>query len=224
MNASNFNPSNELVGVLNNSDLDLVFLSGNNVLYTSEVDDAWYSAHRYIGDAHSPTFNGVMKAYISDEPASPLGCSSHYEICNPESSAEQGCPVSGGVQDLLYPNLPEENKAFSIAPWITNQFSELTSTITSLSITSLTSRYGLNLGVQSSIPNNQWQSEVENWHNIGLTSLQNVINTAIGPGDSDILKYFWKPPKSDLQKYFCKNQVCGDSFAPLFYALRVPVY
>lgn len=34
------------------------------------------------------------------------------------------------------------------------------------------------------------------------------MDYAVGPGDPEMLKYFWAKPENDIEKYLCKSQVC----------------
>lgn len=62
--------------------------------------------------------------------------------------------------------------------------------------------------LQGALPANQWQLDVEYWHNIALAALQGLrVDSAAGPGNSGMLKYFWNKPHNDDEKYLCRNQV-----------------
>ncbi|KAL9108103.1 MAG: hypothetical protein Q9227_007078 [Pyrenula ochraceoflavens] len=202
-----FIPTDELAGVLNDSDLVLIFLAANDVTYTTEINDDWYSAHRFVEFVYEKELSGGTHAYLADEPASTLGCTLHYEICYPDSSTKKGCPISGGIIDVQDPsNLPSESEDYSFISWVSREYQDLRSVIATLSIASLTARHSLATGGQGPLPDDQWQLEVENWHNITLSSFQNSINAAVGPNDPTFLKYFWGPPDSDTASYLCKNQ------------------
>lgn len=173
------------------------------------MNDDWYAAHRPIGTIRNqqPSDSGHAFVYAADEAAAVLGCQVHYQICRPKSSPRHSCPVSGGYDDLSFPNILEDKEANGLIEWFFNSILALPDVVGSLMTSSLTSRHGLADGTQGPLPDDQWQSEVENWHNITLTSLQSVVNSAIGPNDPGILKYFWASPKTSGQKYLCKNQV-----------------
>ncbi|KAL9110933.1 MAG: hypothetical protein Q9227_004548 [Pyrenula ochraceoflavens] len=211
VNESSFLPDKGFLQDPMDSDIVLMFLSANEVLYTDQVDDDWYAAHRNAGEfsATDPSASGEGHVYMSDEPASPLGCTVHYEGCYPSTSPQQGCPVSGGLIDVSNPWNPDEPGVSEIArviSWITSQFLDLNGVMDSLQISSLTSRHFLNQGTQVGLPDNQWQMEVEYWHDIGLASLQGIVSAAAGPDDPGIQESFWAPPNTQETEYLCKNQ------------------
>ena len=80
-----------------------LFLSANDVLYTSQINDDWYSAHQFVEDFHDSTGGngppGNVSIYFADEPASASGCKAHYQICGPEPFT-RNCTVSGGLLDI----------------------------------------------------------------------------------------------------------------------------
>lgn len=72
----------------------------------------------------------------------------------------------------------------------------------------LTSRNHLVGGIQGSLPEDQWQLEVENWNSISLASLQGgTVDIATGPGDTAMLEHFWRGPVNDEERLLCQNQV-----------------
>ncbi|KAL9617371.1 MAG: hypothetical protein Q9160_007819 [Pyrenula sp. 1 TL-2023] len=206
MKYSNFKPIDELSQKMNDSDLFLVFMSANEVVFTGEVNDDLYAAHRLVGSFRQAELDATGSGYLADEPVSTLGCTQKFQVCPPHSTSERECIVSGGLVDLQEPNISEQNEAYSVIPWFSNFFMDLTDIIDSLGSSALTSRNGLSGGFQGPLPDNQWQSEVEYWTNISLVSLQDVVSSSTGPGNSEILKNFWQPPGSSQQKYLCRNQ------------------
>lgn len=138
---SDFTPNAELIPATAHSDLYLIFLSANDIMYTSEVNDDWYAAHQYLKLYHSvfSQSSAPIPTYLSDEPASVLGCTRHYEACSPNSAPEEPCLVSGGLYDLSSPNVPQDSDAYSVIPWVTNSLLEFSNIIESLTTSSLTS-------------------------------------------------------------------------------------
>lgn len=129
-----------------------------------------------------------------------------YQICN--SGPQERCSRVGGLVDLLEGSLTPTT-GDKVISWIWKDPFSIMDVITDLRITSLTSRFNLAQSTQGRLPDNQWQIDVEYWHNIYLTSIQgNMLDKASGPGDAEILQYFWKRPETDTEKYFCENQVC----------------
>lgn len=194
-------------------DTDMVFLSANNIIYTDEINDDWYSAHQTPNadfDVVSPggdDSRGGVNYYMSDEPASVLGCKLQYQACKPGVSSQDGCSRLGGILDLAngYLASPEEQQILS---WMWPYPWSVDDVITFLQISSLASRLNLEQGIQGQLPDDQWQIDVENWHNINLAHLQGrMIDQAAGPDDEGILNCCWKRPETDVESHFCKNQV-----------------
>lgn len=192
-------------------DIALVFLSANNIKYSEEINDDWYATHQTLGSSHNKTYVGTtsMQYYISDEPASVLGCKSQYQAWSPSDpnmASQHGCSQLGGIVDLNEAQLTSTGR--DVVSWMWNFPADLNDVIESLTISSLTSRFNLAEGEQGRLPDNQWQLDVENWHNIVLTELQSsMLEQAAGPGDPGVLQYFWKPARTNAEKYFCHNQV-----------------
>lgn len=214
---SSFIPIEGFVPALKEHDLFLVFLSANNILYTSMINDTWYAAHRFLHTLQEAdnSFAGTSNTYLADEPASPLGCTAHYELCSQSSTSTQICQASraaGGYCDLG--NCPDKmptpsniSEAYSITQWLFASFQDLPTILQTLASTSLTSRNSLLGGLQASLPDDQWQLEVENWFNISLVSLQSIVDLAIGANDPDIQQYFWEGPNAFQRENICGNQV-----------------
>lgn len=121
---STFAPKNEFMSVLRDSDVSLIFLSAEGILYTGEVNDDWYAAHRVAFNSTSASSanlpHGSVQVYLSDEPASVIGCKSHYQVCSPTSPPGKDCFLSGGYWDLSNPTLSKANDASSLIPWVTS--------------------------------------------------------------------------------------------------------
>lgn len=208
-------PIKEFLPALENNDVFLIFLSANKILFASEVNDDWYAAHQFLhtSSINSENVSGYTNTYLSDEPASPLGCKAHYEVCSPNSNSGQICPASGGIFDFPPPNLQKNTQEYSIIQWVSGGFADIGALISSLGSASLTSRSSLNNGVQGALPDNQWQSDVEYWFNLSLVSLQSsVVDMAIGPDDPGIEKYFWAKPDDFQRRHLCTNQVRSVDF------------
>lgn len=202
-----FHPIEELATTA--GDTALVFLSANRVLYNTEINDDWYSAHQANGhnlssrDSQSPPF------FLADEPASVLGCNILYQVCDPTKPPEQGCSALGGTIDMAFVDTPPRTQREKAQNWILATYTDIANVVRTLKYASLTSRFRISGSVQGALPVNQWQQEVENWHNVAMNTLQaGVVINAAGPGDPELLESFWTPPSDEISNYICKNQVC----------------
>lgn len=189
-------------------DLALFFLSAPGILYSEVIDDDWYAAHRpYSHNSTTASFSGQISTYIADHSATVLGCKLQYQICDPTTSPEKGCTPLGGLNDHNYGMTTPRTRREKAVFW-TFTIGGLDTIVATLKASSLKSRFGIFSALQGPLPNNQWQLEVEYWHNIVLASLQGIqVNIAAGPGDLRVLQYTWTRPLTDEQRYFCKNQV-----------------
>lgn len=204
---SEFNPIEDLR--LTAGDTTLVFLSADRVRFSEKVDDDWYSAHQNgVVNATYYSLNQTVPYYLADEPTSVLGCNLLFQVCDPSKPPEQGCSPWGGQADTEFHDVPPRTRRDKIQNWALHG-TGIPDLIEALRASSLTSRFRYLNTLQGPLPSNQWQLEVENWHNIELVGYQSaLIESATGPGDSGMLKYYWKQPSNDEERYVCGNQVC----------------
>lgn len=202
-----FLPIKELAKGL--GDTLLVFLSANGMRYMEPIDDDWYAAHHV--DVTPVDFldfsdNAPINVYLADEPSSVLGCKLQYQSCDLSLPADRRCSPWGGMSDVALDQRALKTKMDQIMYWVITT-PDVSTIIRTLKQSSLTSRFRQVDRVSGPLPVNQWKLEVENWHNTVLASLQGLrVDTAAGPGDSQMLKYFWSKPWNEEQKYLCKNQ------------------
>lgn len=212
MNDSSFRPIPELT--LDDGDTTLVFLSANRVMYNEPIEDEWYAAHRKFNDTvhgaivGSSGFNSVQ-IYLADQPASVLGCKMSYQTCDPALSPEKGCTPLGGRHDIDFSITQPRTRRDKMIRWLWSASGlDINLVVVTLKASSLTSRFRLLNQFQGSLPIDQWQREVENWHNINLAALQGlIVDAATGSGDAGMLQYFWTPPNNTEEHYLCQNQV-----------------
>lgn len=78
--------------------------------------------------------------------------------------------------------------------------------LTSLGISSLTSRYKLRNGIQGPLPSNQWQLEVKHWFRTTLADLQrSVVETATGT--MGMSTQWMRQPQTPEERLLCRSQV-----------------
>ncbi|KAL9112426.1 MAG: hypothetical protein Q9227_003268 [Pyrenula ochraceoflavens] len=202
---SDFIPIKEIART--DGDVTLVFLSKNGIRYIDRTDDEWYAAHRTTNDTYD-VFGapGQEHYYLADEPASVLGCTEQYQRCDPTLPPERGCSILDGSDALFFNNrIPTAGR--DIALFWGLSLASLCNVLLNLGSSSLTAKLSLSQGVQGPLPTDQWQREVENWHSIILASSQNdALEDAVGPGNDEVLKWFWARPQNDVERYICKSQ------------------
>ncbi|KAL9105978.1 MAG: hypothetical protein Q9227_008933 [Pyrenula ochraceoflavens] len=187
-------------------DTALVFLSANGVFYMSPVDDDWYAAHQAMNYSVADPSMSSAPVYLADEPASVLGCKIQYQTCNSSTPSEESCSKLSGSNSIAFTTEEPTTKRDQALYWGL-YVQDINNVVQMLQSSALMSRFGLSIGEQGPLPANQWQIEVENWFNVVLAAIQgHAVDSAVGPGSSDMLKYFWTKPNNDVEKQLCKNQ------------------
>ncbi|KAI1759146.1 hypothetical protein GGR53DRAFT_527966 [Hypoxylon sp. FL1150] len=196
-------------------DIALISLSANGVLFVEKVLDPWYQATHtqasdftYIG-ATNGTSKGSGKFYLQDQPGSPLACTEKWQWCLPLASGGRYCTRLGPLNDVY-----EDASTNSFGPsttelvdWIFSQIEISHSAAPNImGVQALLSRKKLDEGYQGSLPDNQWQMDVEYWFQISMAAYQKVfVDTAAGPLPS-MPEDFVKRPANDVQTKLCNNQ------------------
>ncbi|OJD30954.1 cytochrome p450 protein [Diplodia corticola] len=188
------------------ADVMVFFLSANWMLFNAEVNDPWYSAHRKIGDAN----NGVgqnqddsIPVIVADEAASPLACKVQQQLCNPSSSSGGGdgnprCsrmmglyePVGTSIGDLGLNGRQKGALLKHISALLKQGCDHLFEAVGVLGPAALMSKFAADARFQGPLPDDQWQLDVEYWHNTSLAFLQAyAVEAAKGPSDPRIDKF-----------------------------------
>ncbi|KAL9619149.1 MAG: hypothetical protein Q9160_006239 [Pyrenula sp. 1 TL-2023] len=187
----------------------------------NEVNDDWYAAHRIEDKVHTEVSPDAL-VYLADETTSVLGCKFLMQMCDLSLPSETRCsPFTGNIADIP-PSFGKE--ASNLAPWVIESAYGLWAVLAHLKSTALTSRNRVYGALQGPLPDNQWQIEVENWHNIFKATLQgSAVESAVGPSDPGTLKYFWHPATSEQRQQFCKNQKIHSTAHTNFSVLQLSI-
>lgn len=215
---SEFQPIEELNR--DDAEITLFFLAANNVLYTKAVNDPWFSAHRSAGNFTSVSQEGVAQLFYADEPATVLACANQEQFCRPGSKSHRS---DGGGEPICEPLMDgydhgasvqslwsDDEKMQRYMGWTYDSYvlnsRSIRTIVRDLGIASLTTRFGLQNGVQGPLPDNQWQNEVKNWFETSLANLQRLfVEVAHGPSD-DRLEGWLIRPNSTEEHELCRNQ------------------
>jgi hypothetical protein len=195
----------------------LIFLNAQSITFLEPVDDPWFSAHRK--DIATFTTQGGRigkEVYLSDEPASAVGCTYQAQWCNPNLPADTGCEPLGPISDSSKWN-PElwSKDQLDMLDWFvgTSQQESFDPSIiiNEIGTSALTARYDLSAGRSTALPNNQWQIEMEHLVAAALASMQGTfVESASGPRTEE-LKQFQVTPEdatnNRLGRMICSNQV-----------------
>ena len=195
----------------------LIFLNAQSVVFNGPVDDPWFSAHYNRSAKLSTRPGGVVKdLYLSDEPASALGCTHQTQWCNPNLPQDIGCQSLVPAADSSKWNKTLWSKdQLHVLDWFVGtsqqEYYDASSMVNNIGATALTARYDLSTGRSMALPNNQWQIEVEHFVGTSLASLQGTfVESASGPQLDDFRPFQVIPENvkdNSLGRKICSNQV-----------------
>jgi hypothetical protein len=152
------------------ADVSLFFLSADDIIYYSKINDDLYAAHTIGGETFTTngTLNITEAYYISDEPVTVLGCTNQGQFCVPSLSHGRKCSRLGGSSmdwEILADSLQLDNRRSRLSRWLLDAVVGVspgfTDLIFSLRSESLVSRSKLFAGASTALPDNQWQMDVE---------------------------------------------------------------
>ncbi|KAF4539272.1 uncharacterized protein LTHEOB_10436 [Lasiodiplodia theobromae] len=206
-----------------NAELILFFLSANSIIFAENTTDEWYRATHVAGRKYlNANPNATVPVYAQDEPASPLACVQQEQLCFPSLPADQRCtPLA--ARNAVYESagallLGDGSSSTSAAKaeaadrlqWvIATAFTalQLESIVHTLGTRSLLSRFSLYSNVQAPLPDDQWQREVELWHDTVLAFMQeSFVAAARGQSDDPRMDKLFMEPDSAEAKSICRNQ------------------
>lgn len=212
---SSFVPIAELQRL--DADVFLIFLSVNAITFAAETNDPWFRATEMVGYkvADTDEASGRIPVYYPEEPASPMACALQDQICDLSLPEGSRCTPLGASQDTqdaflaLYQNSSEAG--WNLASWayqawfgLSEPIKEVIYTLGSECITARNSLYG---NMQGPLPDNQWQLEVQHWHQTSLALMQaSFVETATGPNDPKVYEYVTKPQNAQ-EVQLCNSQV-----------------
>ncbi|OJD29408.1 cytochrome p450 protein [Diplodia corticola] len=202
----------ELVPALRRPDADvsIIYLSAGGILFTQKTTDDWYRATTETTGPFEEPYN--VPFYAQDEPASPLACAKQEQLCNPNLPDGSRCsPLSGNLDmNANLGKLAGGNKSANLISWlhkITLQPDiSLTQVVSILGSQALRSKQTVGYGVQSPLPDGQWQLDVQHWFAISLAMIQErFVDAAAGHTDSAI-RPFVKEPDNREERMMCSSQ------------------
>ena len=199
----------------NATDVVLFFLSANDVIFAGACDDPWYAATNVAAASDFTSLWGdtTIKFYVHDEPVSILGCASQYQFCRSDSKSGKSCTPFAGYNnavvatDALWQIDEQRNLFGPLLDNILPHVSDVRAIVSVAGIASLKARDKLYNGFQGSLPNNQWQLEVENWYGATLADLQRLtVEYASGPIEPALLQIL-KRPQTKNEHQLCHSVV-----------------
>jgi hypothetical protein len=194
------------------ADIMLFFLSAPGIRFLNITDDPWYSAHREGRPIPATYGDGTAPTYLTDEPATVLGCTMQLQFCNPNLPEGSRCSaLAGGFDDRVdFTELYKTPSQKTMFKWAVDVFQlgffSISGIVDNLGAPALIARQGLQTNRQGPLPNNQWQLEVEQWVGASLASIQDTF-VAMGNGPTPTYQQFRMAPNGTEQKTVCKNIV-----------------
>jgi hypothetical protein len=184
------------------ADIILMALSANEIVFQQPVSDPWYMANGEDG-------SGNQTFYFSPNPASFLGCKVQHQWCNPNVNGDESCTLLSGFEEAFAQaeslfERASQNASWYATSWAISAAADIGGVVTGLGSTALTSRFGLNFGIQSPLPSNQWELDVEHTHAVTLAYMQRiVVEQATGPTEENVQRFFIGPKHEQERQAYC---------------------
>lgn len=203
-----FTPIDQLARA--DADLTLIFLSGFGVFDSAPVHDPWYQATALQGTVTSTNVNGSAHIYRQDEAASPMGCASQWQFCNADPDA---CGPLASYTDAVSGALSgafADGRAAARLSWLLTSLGVsgplLKGMLEEADVDALLAKQTVFGGLQTALPDNQWQLEVTNWFAISLAYMQqSMLETASGSAATEPGLVVDRPATAAAER-MCRNQ------------------
>jgi hypothetical protein len=197
---------------LNRTDADVsILLLHNRAMYTYPVTDPFFKSTTHRTDASAMFFT-------ADQDLGVIGCTEQYQFCN--GALNCTAPIAWGQYDResVKQALGYNNAQLALFDVIYHSalIIRLFSILFMLEDTALLASdllYGT-YGVSTGLPDNQWQREIENLHNISMAAMQQSVvahasapDLSISYGPNSTTSYGWlKQDTLPEQQKICRNQ------------------
>ncbi|KAF2734975.1 hypothetical protein EJ04DRAFT_436020 [Polyplosphaeria fusca] len=173
------------------ADTTLILFQKNMVWYLTPVEDPVFGAHRVFNSLSTATGGGQRRdVYLSDTVGTAVGCTEQLSGVPPMPTKEN-MPQANGIQLSILQHSVKTNALVGLT--LTNKLN-LTNSFSGSFI--------------ASVPDNQWQLEIERWETIAWTGYQILLtdySTGIKNRDPDADLYTNKPATTG-EKQFCNVQ------------------
>jgi hypothetical protein len=208
----------------NQTNQDFLLISLSSIaLYTAPVFDDWFYATTEETETASLAFP-YENAYYQNSWTSIMACTERHQFCNPNlgTGSPASCTSFNGSNALFFDDLLQNNGSnihLNNRQWATTfrllmtlDQSAISSVLDILDTTTLDAEAYLfgesefENDFSQPLPNDQWQIEVINWHNITMANMQRwaLLYAQNGNGPEDVP--FIQPPTTPEGKDMCSNQ------------------
>ncbi len=195
------------------ADLFIFFLISNRILFAFPSHDDWYSATGNTTQVHKLTISDLGNAtmFRQSELGSPLACREQHQFCFTGVKGQQKCTPLQSSEDSpesLW-ELADEGDAwipwFFTTSYLTNKGTNIPLRV--LGVQVLTARNQHNGPLIGSLPDKQWQLEVQHWHATAMAHLQGqFLESIVGPTNPKLTPLV-RRPNTTVEKQLCANQV-----------------
>ncbi|KAF2186143.1 hypothetical protein K469DRAFT_687150 [Zopfia rhizophila CBS 207.26] len=150
----------------------------------------------------------LLTSLYPDEPVGVIGCTEQYQFCISQSSGKDFCTELSGLmsnREVSKDNFPGANEV----QLATLKLLVLSSRSFDISnVVSLNASWGLDGGISTGLPEDQWIIEVSGWAANTSTSLHTMISDyAIGAKSHDpVADTYVGPPKTAGERALCHRQ------------------
>ncbi|KAH8880208.1 hypothetical protein GQ53DRAFT_670404 [Thozetella sp. PMI_491] len=203
-----------------NASLYLFFLTSDRILFTRASNDSWYGGTTNTVQIHKLKFSdwGNTTMFRQSEPGSPLACRQLEQSCFVGIKGQQRCtPLEGSANSIvdLYSLLDEEDEDWFFWLFRTtfHVSSETIGPIALLGTQALTAKSKLSGPLMGSLPDNQWQLEVQHWHATAMAHLQaTFLESIIGYEDLAFAPLVRRPNKTAEYELCANQKVLAEGF------------
>ncbi|KAK4444012.1 hypothetical protein QBC34DRAFT_309909 [Podospora aff. communis PSN243] len=212
---STFVPIPELAPQNASGTVWIQFLKSDNILFTEQTNDGWYGQDLDPVQVHKLKImeSGNVTMFRQRLPGSPLACQEMDQICFTGVKGVRKCGRLGSLPDTMQDvdaMLDDGDKEwyawFTITTFET--VTQVRDAVELLGTRALRARDSLNGPILGSLPNSQWQLEVQHWHAASAAHLQDTfLRSIIGPTNPELPKLVevWYP-NTTVEREICASQ------------------
>jgi len=200
------------------ADIGVYFIRMKDIRYFEPVTDLWFEALDKVIN-QDPEY-GNQTSYYTKLPIRALACVQQYQFCRPSLEEGKTCTPLNGIfeatriaSSTLF-SQPKDSERFL---WslrairdMAGGFHELASSLKGGSL--LASDYVSDVG-QDSLPENQWQLELEHWFKFTMADLQRaILDQATGPVVPDAMSLYSAPTSPEARALCGCQKIRSDSY------------
>lgn len=213
------------IPLLNRTDADVTLVGlRNDALYINPVHDPFFKSTRHRADASAAFFSSDLVTGV-------IGCTEQYMFCNGKARCTAFDALETFTIDTLANSLGYNSaqRALFDMIWRTAYAMRIFNILFMLEGNVLLANdllYG-GFGISSGLPENQWQREIQNLHNISMATMQQSAighssppNLQVGSGANASHLFDWISQENSTEhRQICRNQKVK---ALNYYSFNIP--